>query len=85
MNPMTPAAVQFRELHRQELLETAAREHLALAAVPRTRPQIPLHVSLSVVAASVRSEVISRLSLLGQFARVATTTGRPLSRASPWN
>ncbi len=85
MNLQTPAAVHLRELHRQELLDVAAQERLAsttASATPRQRTKEGISTSIE---ASVRSEVVSRLSLLGRFARVATTTGRPLMRPSPWS
>ena len=85
MDMMTPAAVHIRELHRQELMEMAARERLVATAVPGATAQNALKANPSSVAVSVRSEIVSRLSLVAWFARVAATTGRPLSRSSLWS
>ena len=85
MDMMTPAAVHIRELHRQELLDMAARERLAGTAMTGTTAQHALKANPSSVAVSVRSEIVSRLSLVAGFARVAATTGRPLSRSSLWS
>jgi hypothetical protein len=82
MYSLSPAAVQLRELHRQDLLEAAARERLARTVVSGIPPQCLVQGSSSSVGASRRSEALSRLAVL---VRLAATHGRPLYRVVPWS
>jgi hypothetical protein len=84
MDLMMPAPIRIRQLHHQELLETAARERLLSTAVSGTTPGIVLRVSPGSVAASLRSRRISCLSLPEWFACVAAITRQPLFGSSPW-
>jgi hypothetical protein len=84
MDLTMPASVRIRQLHHQELLETAARERLLNSAVSGTTPGIVARVSSGSVAASLRSRRISRVLLLEWFARVAAITRQPLYRSSLW-